>query len=97
MGKVQPERKDEDVFTTHYRCNTKHSVGRMLQRHGFDHHVYSYEPEPGYLSFSRVLYPLGVVYQRLVPELCKTVLFAFGRRGVSGYGRPTDAPVSHEC
>lgn len=77
--RVQDRRKDEDVFPTLYRCNTRHRLRRMLEHHGFEHAVYSYEAEPSYLSFSKLAYGLGVLHQRFAPRCVKPALFAFAR------------------
>jgi len=36
LDRVQDERKEEDVFPTFYRCNTRGCLKRMMERHGFD-------------------------------------------------------------
>jgi hypothetical protein len=51
----------------------------MMKRHNFESVVYRYEPEPSYLSFSKVAYWLGVLHQRFAPNLLKPVILAFGR------------------
>lgn len=73
-------RKEEDGFATVYRCNTKRRIRRMLDTHGFEHCVYSYEAEPYHLSFSRVSYLCGVLHQRLAPSLFKGMIFVFARK-----------------
>ena len=73
-------RKEEDGFPTMYKCNTKRRIRRMLDEHGFEHYVYTYEAEPYHLSFSRLAYLCGVLHQRLAPGLFKGMIFAFARR-----------------
>lgn len=81
LSTVQERRKAEDVFPTRYRCNTRSALSRTLAREGFtDCVVYSHEAEPSYLNFSRFLYRLGVLHQRLSPSALKPILFAFARR-----------------
>ena len=80
LAKVQKDRKEEDVFPTLYRCNTRRRIRHMFRKHGFSGCVYGYEAEPSYLSFSRFLYALGVLHQRLAPKAFRTTLFAFARR-----------------
>jgi SAM-dependent methyltransferase len=79
LVKVKERTKVEDVFPTHYRCNTLPALRRYLARHEFDAVVYGFGPEPAYLSFSNAAYALGVLYQRLVPGFLQPVLFAFAR------------------
>jgi hypothetical protein len=80
VGKAQQERQEKDVFPTLYRCNTKAKISRTLKRHGFDYCVYGHEGPPTYLQFSRFAYGVGVVHQRLVPDLFKHLIFAFARK-----------------
>lgn len=80
LNKVQEGRQDEDVFPTYYRCNTVWKLRRALARNGFDHAVYAHETEPSYLSFSRFLYVLGVLYSKIVPSVFHTKIFAFGKK-----------------
>jgi len=79
LARVQEERKEEDVFPTLYRCNSLPRLRRMLDRYGFEHVVYGYEPEPGYLEFSALAYALGVLHQRFAPRFLRPVLHAFAR------------------
>ncbi len=80
VGRVQDNRKEADVFPTLYRCNTQPALKRALQKNGFTAHVYGYEAEPSYLSFSRLAYAAGVAHQRLAPSALKATLFAFARK-----------------
>ncbi len=73
-------RREEDGFPTVYRCNTKRRIRRMLDLHGFEHCVYSYEAEPYHLSFSRLSYLCGVIHQRFAPSALKSTIFAFARK-----------------
>jgi SAM-dependent methyltransferase len=74
-------RKTDDIFPTRYRCNTLRAVRGMLERHGFDHCVYGYQSDPAHFGFSRILYALGVLHQRLAPAAIKPAIFAFAIRG----------------
>jgi ubiquinone/menaquinone biosynthesis C-methylase UbiE len=76
---AQPRRDERDVYPSYYRCNTVAKLRRAMERNGFDHVVYGYEAEPGYLSFSRVAYAFGALHQRFAPRPCRVVIFAFGR------------------
>ncbi len=77
-------RRPQEVFPTFHRCNTIWRIRRMLHKHGFTHCVYGYEAEPSYLSFSRLVYGLGVLHQRLAPGYLRTSIFAFARRRAAG-------------
>ena len=84
LAKVQPQRKEADVFPTLYRCNTIPKIRRMLDKFGFEHVVYGYEAEPSYLGFSRIDYWLGTLHQRFAPGFLRPAIFVFARKlGVS--------------
>jgi SAM-dependent methyltransferase len=76
---AQDGRKQEDVFPTVYKCNSIRKLRNMMRKNGFKNVVYGHEAEPAYLSFSRIAYFLGVMYQRFSPEFIKSELFAFGK------------------
>jgi SAM-dependent methyltransferase len=79
--RVQTNRKEEDVFPTFYRCNTKRSLRQMLSFNGFEElTVYTFESEPQYLSFSFIAYSLGYLHQLFSPSFFKPVIFAFARK-----------------
>lgn len=80
VGKVQDSRAEEDVFPTYYRCNTVWKLRSLLRRHGFEGCAYGYEAEPAYLSFSRIAYYFGTLYQKFAPQAFKTGIFAYGRK-----------------
>ena len=76
----QDGRKEEDVFPTVYKCNSRRRLKRMMTKTGFEECVvYSYEAEPSYLSFSQLAYFFGVLHQRYAPRFLKLTQFAFGR------------------
>jgi SAM-dependent methyltransferase len=77
--RVQSDREEQDVFPTYYRCNSVRALRSALERGGFEAAVHGHEAEPSYLTFSSIAYALGVVYARLVPDLFKSNVFAFGR------------------
>ncbi|MDY6795776.1 MAG: class I SAM-dependent methyltransferase [Actinomycetota bacterium] len=80
LQKVKHQIKEEDIFRTYYRCNTKRKLKRMLDQHGFLSYVYGYEAEPSYHSFSRLFYLFGVIHQRLAPNALKASIFAFAQK-----------------
>lgn len=80
LRRVQADRKGKDVFPTVYQCNSVRKLRRALQRHGLDAVVLTHEPEPAYLSFSRLLYALAVFHQRHAPRRFRRLLFAYARK-----------------
>ena len=79
ISMVQDGRKDEDVFSTMYKCNSIRKIKNIMNKSGFECAVYGYEAEPSYLSFSMIAYFFGVLYQRFAPRFLKPAIFAFGR------------------
>jgi SAM-dependent methyltransferase len=77
---LQESREARDVFPTVYRCNTRASLRRALDRHGFDAHVQAHDPEPAYLDRWPALYRFGVLHQRFAPAAFGVVLLAWARR-----------------
>lgn len=80
LRRAQPGREGKDVFSTHYRCNTRRALTRALDEHGFDPVVYAFEDEPSYLTISSPLYRLGLLHRRLAPRSVLVGLLAWGRR-----------------
>jgi 2-polyprenyl-3-methyl-5-hydroxy-6-metoxy-1,4-benzoquinol methylase len=80
LDKVQPGRKEEDVFPTYYRANTIHSLNRLLAAHHFKGCVYRHIAEPSYFMFSQLAYGMGVYLHRWLPQLFWFTLFVFARR-----------------
>ena len=77
LHRLQPDRKEEDVFPTLYRCNSRGKLRQALERVGFACVVHAHESEPSYLGVSRPLYAMGVLYQRYAPQAVRSVLMAF--------------------
>ena len=80
LSKVKERTNVRDVFPTLYRCNTIPALDRQMEACGFAHIVYGFGAEPAYLSFSKIAYWLGVLYQRYAPGFLQPVLFAFGQK-----------------
>ena len=79
VGIAQSDRPRQEVFPTFYRCNTVRRIRRLMDKYEFDYVVYTHEPEPAYLTFSKCAYRLGVAYQRHAPRLFRSIILAFGR------------------
>lgn len=80
LGKVQNNRKTEDIFPTLYRCNTGRKLRKILRNHGFNFCVYGYEAEPAYFCFSKILYFLVKLHQQFAPKSLKSTLFVFAQK-----------------
>ena len=51
----------------------------IMKKNGFDCVAYGYEAQLSYLSFSKIAYSLGVLYQRVAPGSLMPAIFAFGK------------------
>ena len=80
LAKAKAGLREEDIFPTFYRCNSLPAVRSALKRHQFTAHVYGYEAEPSYLSFSALAYALGVLHQKLAPGILRAAIFAFAQK-----------------
>jgi len=78
LEKAQINTAEEDVFPTLYKCNSIRRLRKMMKKHGFDAVVYGYEASPQYFNFSKIIYWLGVMHQKLAPKFLHMTLFAFG-------------------
>jgi ubiquinone/menaquinone biosynthesis C-methylase UbiE len=57
---------EDDVYPTHYRANTIREIGIQLRAAGFmKRELLAINHYPAYLSFSPLLFRLGILYERL--------------------------------
>ena len=60
-------RAEVDTFPTFYRANTKGDVEKLAVETGFDAtYIRRFEGRPEYLRISAFLYPIGLIYERIV-------------------------------
>lgn len=80
VSKVQENRKEEDVFPTYYRCNSRSKLRRLFKKCGLTGTALTTTAEPSYLYFSKLAYFLGVVHQKLSPPFFGQAILAFARK-----------------
>lgn len=79
----------DDVFPTHYRANTRSAIRNAMAASGLaEKHLISITHYPAYLSFSPILYRLGVLYERLtsvsfLASLRSSILCVFEKTGTT--------------
>lgn len=56
LKNLQPNRKDEDIFSTYYRLNTKRAVAHFFRPNEWLHCSYFWVPEPAYHAESEFLW-----------------------------------------
>ena len=63
-------RKEEDTFPTYFRSNTLGAVRKLAHQSGFlmEHHEYLGQ-YPNYLLFSRLLFYLGMAYEKTITKM----------------------------
>jgi SAM-dependent methyltransferase len=80
LHQAKEQVREQDIFPTYFRCNTIHLLRQYLSTNNFDHTVFGYEAEPGYLSFSRFTYYMGVLHQKFAPRGFRIGIHAFARK-----------------
>ncbi len=80
LTRLQPERKDIDVFPTRYRLNTAADLARYFPPSRFQQVVYTMPGEPSYAGGSPVLWNIVGVLQRLTPRAAQPMLLVFIRK-----------------
>jgi ubiquinone/menaquinone biosynthesis C-methylase UbiE len=83
IQKVQKGRKEEDIFPTHYSCNTLPLLKKKLMQYGFSGIVLGFSGEPAYLNFSCVAYYLGILYEKFAPAFLRHTLLVYAVKKTS--------------
>ncbi len=79
LHRMQPGRKEEDVFPTYYRINTTRKLRSLLSTHGFAHVVKTHVSEPTYFRSSNLAYGLGFCINAAIPPPFRPIIHAFGK------------------
>jgi len=79
LAKIQPDRKELDVFPTRYRMNTKRTLERLFAGAG-DIVVYASSSNPAYYFGKSWLLGAFRLLHKLTPERCHTTLLVFFRK-----------------
>ena len=82
LPRLQPTstRRDEDVFPTRYRLNTRSALLAAFPSTAWEHHTYVQHPEPLYFGRSKVLWRAVRRLGPLLPDGVAPVLLVFVRR-----------------
>lgn len=80
LRRLQPERRQEDVFPTAYRLNTPEALEAAFPRTAFDHHSFACDSEPTYTGKSIGTAKVMIFLARLTPERYRSVWFIFLRK-----------------
>lgn len=80
VGKLQPGRKEFDVFPTCYKLNSMSMIARHFPDNKFENYTYTHNAEPPYVQRSRAAIGAVLAYFRLAPPRLATNLFVFLRK-----------------
>lgn len=77
---LQPQRKEEDVFPTHYRLNDRRALRRAFPAELWTDASYTHDPEPAYTGSSVALWRLGLAVTALTPPVFRAMWLVFLQR-----------------
>ncbi len=77
LRRVQPTRKECDVFPKFYRLNSLGQIARQFGAHDFENYTYALNSEPAYAGNSRMLWRLFFLIFRLTPPQMNAILHVF--------------------
>lgn len=80
LSRLQPDRKDKDVFPTRYRMNTVAAVRRLFPRDRWRNHSTTIDTELMYLTRFSFLYGLSEFVAPLLPSRLKPLLFIMAQK-----------------
>lgn len=77
LRRVQPERKQEDVFPAFYRMNDRRALRRLFPAPRWRHYSYCISAEPAYVPRRAWLWRLALFLDALMPEGLQSNVLAF--------------------
>lgn len=80
LSRLQPDRKDKDVFPTRYRMNTVGAVKRLFPRDRWRNHTTTIDSELMYVARSRILFALSEFIGPLLPSALRSMLFIMAQK-----------------
>lgn len=96
LKKIQPQRKEIDVFPTRYRLNTFRALRRFFPASSWEHCSYTWSPQPAYFFGNRFVLALMLVYDAIKrPFLGGEVLLVFLRKKGGGLDAEASAAEHH--
>ena len=80
LKRVQPDRKERDVFPTAYRLNSLSEISNYFSSEQFDNFSYLYVAEPAYHFNNAVVFRVFEFIQWIMPKAFSGNLFVFLRK-----------------
>lgn len=77
LSRVQPDRKTEDVFPTHFRLNTLAALRTILPAPQWRHASYAWTPEPAYCGTRVWAWRAAIALGWVLPRSMATTLMVF--------------------
>lgn len=87
LSRLQPKRREEDVFPALYRLNTRADLERHFPPHQWYLATWNVPVEPAYAGTSSVLWALFRLVDKLTPPVCRPVLLAFLQKRPDAFDR----------
>lgn len=82
LSRLQPNRKDMDVFPTRFRMNTRKDLQTAFPPDRFELFTYTHNREPVYLGTSVVAWRIGAAMSRVLPaSIGETLMVFIHKRG----------------
>jgi hypothetical protein len=77
LHRLQPARRETDVFPKHYKLNTLRSIAKAFPSNRWDNASFSMNATPTYHGGNTLLFAAIDAFQMLTPSTMNTVLLAF--------------------
>jgi SAM-dependent methyltransferase len=78
LRRLQPKRKQKDVFPTMYKCNTLNKVAALFI--SWDNYSYLYSPEPQYYFGNKFVFKILFWFHKFAPSVMTANIFIFIRK-----------------
>lgn len=80
LSRLQPDRKEIDVFPTRYRMNTRSAINRWFGKDHYENHSTTLDTEVMYLTRLPLLFAVVDRLSRLLPSGLRPILLVLVRR-----------------
>jgi SAM-dependent methyltransferase len=77
LATLIPGRREEDIFPTRYRMNTRSAIARLFPQHQFDNYSFCVNSQPSYNCNSAIVARFWLLYMALMPPGMRKDLFVF--------------------
>jgi len=78
LRRLQPNRKQQDVFPTTYKCNTLKQVAALFT--SWENYSYLYSSEPQYYFGNKFAFKIASFFHKFAPSVLTANIFIFTRK-----------------